>query len=283
MRKIASIAAAAAIIASGSALAQVQSKDQEKCINKINKDAIKIQAAQGKINSSCIKDFVKGKISGAGEAENCIQSDPKSKVLKKQMKLIGDEGKFCSTTPDFAYVGSPTATDAPVDAERSVVHSIYGNPLDSGMYLCDTHPAECFCQRTTTKRINKIFRSASKIFIKCKKKALKVGKDPFPLGADDGGDIEECVTDGLQPGGLSVEADTKGKISKAIQQLGDTMNQFCGQTPNDEFGGGDCNGLSGVALRDCVANETLCHFCEMVNDVDGLAIDCATWSGATCP
>lgn len=271
------------VLAAGVAVAQIQTKDQQKCINKVNKDAIKIQAAQGKINSSCIKDFVKGKVAGPGAAETCIQSDPKSKVSKKQGKLVADEGKFCGTAPDFAYVGSPTATDAPVDAERNLAHSIYGNPLDSGMFICDTFPNECFCQRTTTKRINKIFRAASKIFIKCKKAALKVGKDPFDLGADNLGDIEACVTDGVLAGGLSVESDTKGKISKATSQLGDTIGQFCGLGGSDEFGGGDCAALSGTALRDCIANETLCHFCEMINDVDGLAIDCATWSGAICP
>ncbi len=281
---IMSVFVAAALIGSGSALAQVQDKVQEKCINKINKDAIKIQAAQGKINSSCIKDFVKGKISGPGSAENCIQSDPKAKVSKKQNKLLADEVKFCSTTPDFAYVGGLTAVSDPVDAERNVVHSLYGNPLDSGMFICDTFPNECFCQRTTTKRINKIFRAASKIFIKCKKAALKIGKDPFPLGAQDPADIEACITDGLLVGGLSVAADTKGKIGNATTQLGDTINQFCGMGGNDEFGGGDCAGLSGSTLRDCIANETLCHFCEMIKGVDGLpAIDCAAWSGATCP
>ncbi len=280
---VVSLVVGSALTVAGSAVAQIQTKDQQKCINKMNKDSIKIQAAQGKVNSGCIKDFVKGKISGATAAEDCIQNDVKNKVGKKQASLISDETKQCTplpSPPDFAYLGGVVATTAASEAEISLVHAIYGDPLDSGMLICDTYPSECFCQRTSTKRINKIFRAASKIFVKCKNAALKVGKDPFLLGASSAANLADCVTDGGI--GLSVEADTKGKIGNATTQLGDTLGQFCGQGGEDEFGGGVCTGLTGTPLRDCIANQTLCHFCEMVNDVDGLGINCTTWSGTTC-
>lgn len=282
-KPVIALLAGLALSVAGVANAQIQTKDQQKCINKINKDAIKVQAAQGKVNSGCIKDYVKGKIAGPTAAEDCIQNDVKNKVGKKQAKILSDETKKCTplpTAPTFAYTSGVFAGTTAAEAEIALAHSLFGDPLDSGMYICDTFPNECFCQRTSAKRINKIFRAASKIFVKCKKAALTVGKDPFGLGADEAADVAECVTNGAI--GLSVEADTKGKISKATTQLGDTIGQFCGQGGEDEFGAGVCVGLTGTPLRDCIASQTLCHFCEMVKAIDALPLNCTTWSGTAC-
>jgi hypothetical protein len=281
-RSIIAVVAGLALSVAAAANAQIQTKAQQKCIFKINKDAIKTQAAQGKVNSGCIKDYVKGKISGPTAAEDCIQNDVKNKVGKKQAKILKDETKKCTplpAPPDFAYTSGVFAGTSAAQAEISLVRAVFGNPLDDGMYICDTFPNECKCQRLASKRVNKLFRTASQIFVKCKKFALRVGKIPFPLGANSAADIADCVTD------LAIEsvgADAKGKIAQATGQLGDTIGQFCGQGGEDEFGAGVCTGLSGAPLRDCIAAQTLCHFCEMVNAIDNLSINCTTWSGTAC-
>jgi len=260
-----------------------QGKDQIKCINKINKDAIKVQAAQGKANAACVKDFVKGSLSGPNAADNCVLDDPKDKVEKKQQKIISDENKKClpAQLPDFGYTSGMTAGTVAYQVEVDLIRDVFGNPVDGGLFICDTHPDECLCQRQTIDRVEKLFRAMSKLWVKCKKAALAIGKDPFSAGAADISELQQCVTNGAIP--LSVQADTKGKQAAGETQLGDTIAQFCTPGGNEEFPG-VCTGLSGAALVTCLRDQVECRFCKMVNGVDAATIDCAAWSGsASCP
>jgi len=268
-------------LSAGAASAQLGNVEQ-KCVNKINKGVSKVHAAQGKLNSSCIKDFVSEKIVSA---DACIASDPKLKVTGKKGKLNDDDAKNCGTAPSFAYTSGVFAGSAAAQAEIDLVHDIYGSPVDPNLYLCDTNPAECLCQRQVNGRINKLFRAMSKIFLKCKNPALAIGKDPFPTGAATAGEIAQCISNGAI--GLSVEADTKGKVGDGTQQLADTAQQFCYANMVDEFGAGACAGsANGAALAACIADQVECRFCNMYKAADalGAGINCATWSGeASCP
>lgn len=277
------VCASALALVAGTAAAQ-QTKVQAKCINTINKGVSKVHAAQGKLNSGCIKDHVSGKISGA---ETCLQSDPKNKVTGKQAKLNADDGKKCTIEiPTIAYTNGVFAGTTAEQAEKDLIHDLYGTPVDPGLYLCGTNPSECLCQRQVNGRVNKMFRAMSKIFLKCKNPALAIGKAPFTLGAATAGEIAECISNGAV--GLSVQADTKTKIASATTQLASTAQQFCYKTPNDEFGAGACAGFSGnpAGLADCIRDRIECRFCNMYKAADalGAGIDCAAWSGAAgCP
>lgn len=282
--------AALTLVGAGMASAQVQDDSQQTCINKVNKDAIKVEAAQGKANNDCVKDFVKGAISGPSAANNCILNDPKNKVEGKQQNVLNDEMKKCDLVnhfPDFGYVSGAFAGTTAYQAEVDIIHDVFGNPVDPGLFICDTNPAECNCQRQATGRIGKLSRAMGKYFVKCKKAALAIGKLPqFPSGAASATDLARCLTDtGIT---LSVAADTKGKVADATQQLQDTVQHFCYTIPtSDEFGGGVCNGLSPNAanLATCVAKRVKCRFCKMVQAMDALGgtVNCSTFSGTTCP
>jgi hypothetical protein len=268
-------------LTAGVASAQLGNVEQ-KCVNKINKGVSKVHAAQGKLNSGCIKDRVSEKIT---DADACIAADAKGKVSGKQAKLIADDTKNCSTEPSFAYTDGMFAGTTAAEAEIDLIHDLYGDPVDPNLYLCDTNPSECLCQRQVNGRINKMFRAMSKIFLKCKNPALAIGKDPFPLGAANAGEIAQCISNaGI---GLSVEADTKGKVGDAEAQLAATAQQFCFATPNDEFGAGACAGApDGATLAACIRDQVECRFCRMYKPADalGAGINCATWSGeASCP
>ncbi len=271
-------AAVAVLLASTTASASPQSNQQQKCINTINKDTIKVLAAQTKLGTGCVKDAVKT----GSNAETCINSDPKGKVGGKSAKTSSDQTKQCTAPlPDFAFTGAATANGAAIQAGRDVMHDGFGSPLDAGLYSCDTAPAECLCQRQAIDRVAKIFNATSQIFVKCKKFALAIGHDPVPLGAASAADIEGCITNAGY--GISVAADPGSKIADATTQLGDTIAKFCGTTPNDEFAGGLCSGLSNAQRTTCLANRVKCRFCQLVNAADALAVDCATFSGTTCP
>ncbi len=282
--------AAAALLLASSAWGQPQSKDQQKCINKLNKDGIKVEAQQGKDNTECVKRKANDELgpSGTGtQAEDCITSDIKSKVSKKQGKTSADDSKFCGVdVPDFGYTGSANVNDAAQQAEYDLIHDIFGNPIDSGLYSKNPNVFEAVCQRNVVNRVEKLIQTMGREFVKCKKNALKTKKLPYLTGAASASDLNACVDDAGTPN--SVEADTKGKIAKRVQNLQDTITKQCESSgvsatsfPNL------CNGLTNTALRDCLNARARCRFCLMANDMDGLSVDCDAFddglSNTSCP
>jgi hypothetical protein len=272
------------LLSAGTALA-AESNQQAKCINKINKDTIKVLAAKGKLGGGCVKDAVKTSLTPGAAATSCLAADAKGKVSGKKAKTVSDEMKNCSAPlPDFAYTSAANANADADNAGGQLMQDVFG--VSFGALLpCDTNPKECLCQRQAIDRVVKMFNAANQIFVKCKKFALAIGHDPFPLGASSAADIEKCATG---PGsGLSVAEDPGAKIADAGTQLGDTVTKFCGQTPNDEFAIGRCAGLSNANRTICLEDRVFCRFCLMVNGADNLAINCDVFddgvTNGSCP
>jgi hypothetical protein len=272
----------------GAVWAQPQTNNQQKCINKLNKDGIKVQAAQGKENTECVKRKANAEL-GASQsgtaAEACLTTDAKGKVDKKMMKASADELKFCpSAVPDFGYTSAVNVNDAAQQAELNLVHDLFGGPpVDNGLFSKDPNVFEAVCQRNVINRVEKLIQTMGREFVKCKKNALKTDKDPFPSGASSSADLEDCVDNPGAPN--SVAADTKGKIAKRKQNLLDTITGQCDPTPftGDPFGGA-CNGqafVSAATLQSCLIDLAECRFCKMINDMDNLAVDCGVFAGTT--
>src|SRR5215813_14656046 len=277
-----------ALLTSASVYAVPQTNDQQKCINKMNKDAIKLQASQGKEQSECVKRETNDE--AGTDVDACIVADPRLKVSKRQDKTTADDDKCCggSGLPGFGYTGDTTINVAARQAEVDMFHDIFGNPSDPNLYDCNPFVGECQCQRNVADRIEKLFATLGRTWVKCKKSALKVDKEPFPLGAASGADLQVCVEAGTVA--ASVSNDPGGKIADRSQNILDSITlQACNGTGNDSFGGPACNrtALGGaptdVELRDCLQNRVECRFCLMVNAIDNLAIDCSAFSGVTCP
>lgn len=279
------------VLASGVASAQL-TKEQGKCVNKINKDMIKLAAQRGKENNECVEDYVKGALAPA-TAENCLTLDPNGKLASRAAKTTADEQKndcLGANLPPYSYTSAANTNAEALAGETGVIRDVFGPNLDASLKLCNPNEQACECQRFAVDRIEKIYRAAGKVFTKCKKAALAVGKDPFTAGAASAVEVAQCMTSPALSG-FSVQEDTKGKIANARTQLFDTLTQFCTGLPmtsGDAFSTGKCSGNTGLgvdnitALTDCLKNNVMCRFCKMVEDADGLVIDCDTWSGGTC-
>lgn len=264
-------------------------KAEQICINKMNSDGVKVQAAQLKVNDGCVKDAVKTSLTPQAVADACIEADSKGKVAKKRAKTVADIPKKCAPAPSIFFSGAVTTNDAAEEGAKALLRDVFGPGLGS-LWPCDTNPAECVCQVKVINRVSKMERAMAKIWLQCKKAAMVGSKPPFsPTGAVSNAELQQCVTNGVLPGGLSVEADTKGKIADAKGQLVDTAEQFCGAGGADEFFGGLCSGFSnpptidGAGLANCMEDLAQCRLCEMINLTDALAIDCDSWAGIPCP
>jgi len=182
----AAIAGVLSLLACGSALAEPQSKEQQKCINALNKDGAKVAATQGKENAACIKNAGKGKVA---DAEACLSADDKGKVAKAAAKTEADFAGKCGVLPDFgipAGTASVAVNAAAVEHSAALVAEIFGDDLNAAVVDCTSDKEGCLCQAAISKDYEKIAATAGKAFLKCKKGALKAG-------ASDAASLESCV------------------------------------------------------------------------------------------
>jgi hypothetical protein len=280
------IGLAVAALATPSALWAELPKAEQICINKMNSDGVKVQAAQLKVTDGCIKDAVKTQLAPGPAANSCMDNDPKGKVDKKRDKTTSDLSKKCSPPATIFYSGDVTTNDAAEDSAKALARDAFG-PTMGALLSCDTNAAECACQTKITNRLSKLERAMAKQWLACKKDAMTANGVFSPGGATTNGQLEQCVTQVAVP--LSVQADGKQKISKAKGQLKDSADAFCAKGSVDEFAGGECAGFStpptldSTGLANCMEQIARCRLCEMINATDALAVDCDAWAGITCP
>lgn len=252
------------------------SKDQQSCINKLNKDGAKVAQKQGKENFGCIKSAAKGKLLPMQTADQCLVADAKSKISKAQDKTVDDYQKRClAEPPSFgipAGSAAETVNQAATEQSLALVADIFGSLLEPAIISCDEDKQGCKCQQAISKDYEKLAATAVKQFVKCKKNALKEGAAPVLSGAMSAADLELCVDD--EATSASIAADGKGKIEKKVSKLGSDIAKKCAGIDSRRAAPGLCAGLAGDALRDCIARRVECRVCLMLNDMDDLAVDC---------
>lgn len=259
----ATVAAVLVLATAGGAAAQ-QSKDQQKCLNTVNKDGSLVAKAQGKANVGCVKGAGLGKLTGTAEA--CLTEDAKGKLLKAKNKTVADAAKSCTSAPSFGYPGAATTNTGAEQAELDLIEDVFGEPLDGAIISCNASKAGCGCQAKVADDVSKLADAKLAEFVKCKKAVLK-------NGANSALALQGCVDDAGTAG--SIKADSKGKIAKALVKLGGDIAKKC-DTPGVTTTSfpGTCTGMSGAALAHCLDRLVECRVCQATNDMDALFVNC---------
>jgi gluconolactonase len=240
--------------------AQPQSKNQQKCLNTMNKDGAKVAATQGKENTACIKNAGGGKES---DPDACLTRDAKGKVAKAAAKTGTDFAKSCTQeAPDFGLPGQAAGTaagmvtgttaaivNAAIDEEVQLLADVFGASL-AGAIATDKSGAKC--QAAVSKDYEKTATTYMKGFLGCKKNALKAG-------ADGREDLDACVLD-----------DSRGKAASTVNKLKADIDKVC----SENLFPGRCAGRSIGQLGDCIHALVRCGVCRMQNGMDGLRADC---------
>jgi cysteine-rich repeat protein len=236
--------------------AQSQTKDQQGCINQMNKSGQKVLATQGKENSSCVKNAGNNKLTGT--AQDCLTADPKGKLAKAEQKTVDGEAKKCTVAPDFAKTDSATVNAAAADGEVALVEEVFANPLDSVIIDASVDKTGAGCQAAVVKGYEKLTATYAKTFNGCKKDALKAG-----VTTEAG--ITACLG-----------ADPKGKIGKTETKLADTPAKKCsGVDPTTTFPGACSSAVVFADCTDSIIAAARCATCESISVQDGLtAPDC---------
>ena len=94
--------------------AQVQTKEQRRCLVEMNKGFGRVAAEQGKVHKACIKLALNEKLDTG--LQECFLSDPKGKVAEAQADTIARESTYCggANTPDFGTSDAATINVAAV-------------------------------------------------------------------------------------------------------------------------------------------------------------------------
>lgn len=260
-RAVVSLLAASmlALFMTDTAVAQ-QSKAQQKCINKLNKDTRKVAAKQGKENFSCVKQARKG-----AAAAGCLTLDPKGTVADAKQKTNDDETKhecLAANAPGFGYSDSTTGNNAAQSAEIDLFVDVYGTS-DPTMVISSAKTTGK-CQAAVTKDIEKLIATKWKTYLKCKKKTLKAGATSVAA-------LEACLSGDPN----SVAADPKGKISKRLAKLdNDITTKKCTAEVVSTTFPGDCSGSALAGLAACLDARVECRFCLAVVAIDELTSSC---------
>lgn len=259
---------AMALVWSSPALSQSQSKEQQDCINTLNKSAAKIGLQQGKENASCLRDAATGKLTAPMTAQACLTADRRGKMLKKTEKVQDLEAEKCgASTPDFAHTGSATVISGAQAGRLLAFADLFTDTVDDALVPCEQNPDICACQEVGADGTDALMKIKATTFLKCKKRALK-------NGAANPAEIARCITDPTLAG--SIAADTKGKIQKVVDKIADKIATECdasGVTLDAFTSHASCSGLEGGALADCIDRTTSCRTCQVLSTVDHLELE----------
>lgn len=253
-RTITATVLVAAMLVHASAFAQEQDKDQQKCINTLNKGMAKVAGAQLKAVSKCTSDFAKNKNM---DAPACYNTS--TKVDGAQTKNCTAETKKCTTPPDFGSSSCNVVNGVSEYNGSRFADDLFGeSDPNAGITLCAADKPGCKCQAAATKASGKLYSTRIKTYNKCKKAGLQGKTMLFTMVSQ----MDECLA-----------LDPKGKIGKAETKLGASITKKCNGVTTP-FGAGECASLTGAALSDCIAERVLCRVCLTAQSSDGLSIDC---------
>ena len=236
-----------------------QTKDQQKCINALNKSLAKVSDAHAKAFSKCVKGYAKT----GSSAEACLMA-ANSSVDKAEQKTFKQETRRCTdSAPDFGATDAVTVNGAAMQLEIDVIREVFGADLDAALVTSAVDKDTAKCQGAVVKSVNKCQKSKLKVFNRCKKTGLKkaVIRKSVDLEGCWGDDPRDVVARACDPvnGKLATRVLPKSCVSRGV----DLSSAFPGCSTDDS-----------EDLAMCVDEIVECRVCVALNQADDLALDC---------
>jgi len=242
------------------------SKDQQRCVNKLNKDGQAVDQTQLRENEMCLKDFQKGKLFGT--VEDCLTADRQVKVQKANDRTVRDDIKLCmplDPQPPFAYTGAATVNDAAVVGPIDLIHTIFGNPVDNApLVTSEANKETARCQTVMLKQAGRLEDAVLNELNKAKKKSIK-------------GPVVDSA-EALEVA-LAAVLSSNEKITRQQDQLYKKVDESCETLqalPSTVFPGACADADLGL-VENCVIDAARCVACLKMNAFDDLALDCDQW------
>jgi len=246
-------------------------KDQQKCVNEMNKNGERVNKAQLKENEWCLQRFQSEKLGPQTtfDFDQCLTADVRDKVQKAKAKTRAQEEKKCeSPLPAFGYTGAATVNDAAMNAGLWMNYILFGGPpVSDGILATNAQDSrdEARCQLEMLKRADKLENTVLKELNKAKRQALK----------EESVDSSDALRDEL----VRVFSSNR-KIRKDEEMLADRVDKKCESlaAPSTIFPGiPDSCGIPNPDWRqaeDCAIAAARCEACLKINAFDDLDLDC---------
>ncbi len=239
---------------------------QQMCLNKLNMAGANVAAARRAGNAACLMKAGMGTLTGT--AQSCLTTDALGRIQnqKKRDMTVARETKYCGTSPTFGYTSAAIINGAAEQGVLDLTEDIFGGDLDAAVISCASSKPGCLCQRTILAKLWKLAGAKLMKFVNCKRMTLH-------SGATSAAALAACVNDPNTK--ASIAADNKGIIHGIVNGLNTAIANKC-DTPgvSGAFPGPHCNGLTGSALGACLDTQVECRVCQIINQMDGLFINC---------
>lgn len=271
-------AAIVLLVAPASVPAQLQSKDQQKCLIKAHRNFGKQVEARGEQACDCIKSYARGKadnLGRGGTAQDCLTSDA-GKVAKRDEKTRRDFDRFCvgldkkgeTKVPDFGLSDPESTRRFSGEQEVGIIQALFGSDLDGALFGEAGDQDASKCQQAVARFAKRCQDTRIREFNTCAKRGLEDGS------ITDGAGLEACI--GKDDNGRIARACNAGSSgSKGADKLGRTVDKRCvGQSVDLSDAFPPCDTDDPDELHECIDTGIECATCLALNAVGELRRDC---------
>jgi len=249
---------ALSLLAPGLAAGQ-QSKEQQGCINFLNKGFVKMSATHFKAFAKCTLAYAKDQT--AQDPAVCVENSEKVNALYE--KMIDAEASKCAMPPTIGPTSAGDELGGVLAQTYYLVGELVGTPFATNLVKCSDIPVDdgCKCQNTVLKTSAKLLDFYLKSFNKCTKSGLKA------TGAEqivDSAGLLACLTD-------PAKLDPKTKLPKLIEKSKSAIAKGCSAAVTNPLPNSfDCGGKTGDALATCLDAQARCYACHLLNGADNI-------------
>jgi cysteine-rich repeat protein len=256
----------------------VQSRDQQACIQAMNEKGAALVKQQGRAAEACLRYAAAGKVRKLGvppqeqTAQACLTNDVGGSLAKQVRVVERTAAKRCLASPnqlpDYAHRGSDAVEAAAKTVGLGLVAGLFGAPLDLAVVPRQDDRNAARCQQEVQRRTRRLLDTLWRAALDAKRDALRGTRGVSPV--EDPLALQGAILDAL-------EVDAGQKVAKAVRRLERAAGDQCTAitTPLASLFPGACASATTPAdLASCVSRAARCRFCESLNAMDGLGMDC---------
>ncbi len=195
------------------ASAQVQTRDQQDCVNKVVKTARKVADSVLKDASQCVRHAARNALPAGISAQQCLAADLKGKVQKAKDKLGETAATSCSVTPDFGFLDAATTSDAYINDNLGLSVDAFGSDLDATLAGSDSVDAAGRCSATISMAHRKLEDAMHREIEGCVKTGLKSHSITSAAG------LQACLD--------AISSDTHGRVARTTGLVQTLLTTKC--------------------------------------------------------
>jgi endoglycosylceramidase len=253
--------------ASGASAALTRS--QQRCVNALDRDLLRVASATGEAIVSCIDDHNRQR-NGVTDVALCVAGDRRTHVERARERAAADETRECRglddtatpRRPDAFVTGASVASQAAVDAGTHLLRTVYGADL-TGAPITEAEDRDAArCQAVAARWLAKCQALELREFNACKRRGLADGS------IANAADLEACM--GHDPRGAVAHAcdPVTGRVRRHLERRCTAKGVALSTAfPN-------CRSDDGDDVARCLTGGVACGVCRALDRTDFLGRDC---------